>query len=61
MPDEQALLLKRLKELEQRYLREVEPIVKRLAEIRAKDFTVVIPLSELPQELLLRLGEQPDA
>lgn len=61
MPDEQALLMMQLKELERRYLREAEPIVKRLAEIKARDFTVVIPVSEVPQELRLRLQEPPHA
>jgi hypothetical protein len=61
MADEQTMLMMQLKELERRYLREAEPIVKRLAEIKARDFTVVIPVSEVPQELRLRLQERADA
>jgi hypothetical protein len=61
MSDEQSQLLILLKELEQRYRREAEPIVRRLAEIKARDFTVVLPVGEVPQELRLRLQEQPDA
>jgi hypothetical protein len=61
MPDEQSQLLILLKELEQRYRREAEPIVRRLAEIKARDFTVVLPVGEVPQELRLRLQEQADA
>ena len=61
MSDEQSQLLILLKELEQRYRREAEPIVWRLAEIKARDFTVVLPVGEVPQELRLRLQEQPDA
>ena len=61
MSDEQSQLLILLKELEQRYHREAEPIVRRLAEIKARDFTVVLPVGEVPQELRLRLQEQPDA
>ena len=61
MSDEQSQLLMLLGELEQRYRREAEPIVRRLAEIKARDFTVVLPVGEVPQELLLRLQEQPDA
>jgi len=61
MPDEQALLMMQLKELERRYLREAEPIVKRLAEIKARDFTIVLPVGEVSQELRLRLREPPHA
>jgi hypothetical protein len=60
MPDEQTLLLMQLNELRNRYYNEAAPIVERLAQIKARDFTVVIPVDELPQELRLRLLERPD-
>ena len=60
MPDEQTSLLMQLNELRNRYYSEAAPILERLAQIKARDFTVVIPVDEPPQELRLRLLEQQD-
>lgn len=60
MPDEQTSLLMQLNELRNRYYYEAAPIVERLAQIKARDFTVVVPVGEVPQELRLRLQEQQD-
>lgn len=62
MSDAETWLLMQLKELERRYLEDVEPIIKRLAAIRAMQPPppIIIPLDALPPEFQRRFQEQAD-